>query len=431
MITGKLLTNNSLTIIFDNCNQKQVLQDHPRWEDILEAYYNNDDKQLEELISVDYVQSYSNDDFIIQDGELYYNGTLVSGVDAQRYIEFLTNKHPYKPLERFMRKKLNNVSKRSIDELYNFLENKNIPINNEGNIIAYKGVDNDYYSIYSGREKLIQGRRDNRGRIYNGIGEVVEMERKDVDDNCNRGCSAGLHAGNLDYAISWGKRVVLVEIDPADVVSIPNDAKYSKLRCNKYKVIGEYSRPLPNSYYNDSNDIMEDAKDTIESDDDWNNADDVEYYEDDGEELIQQDNEKLERMFKDYINMFTSLCDNDVNLVEFLHMPFDIAKVYNHKIIDQWKKVLNRLGIGKKDIKKSMKLWCGMVIIEQRFIKDYANMYQDVRECQPLLDEFWDLGVQTIKEHVKRHRKRWYRNGDIIISSPITQSFISGYLSGK
>ena len=74
------------------------------------------------------------------------------------------------------------------------------------------------------------------------------MERSSVDDDFRNGCSKGLHAGSLEYAKGWGKRVLLIEIDPADVVSVPEDCDCQKLRCCKYKVIGECTGPMPSTY---------------------------------------------------------------------------------------------------------------------------------------------------------------------------------------
>jgi hypothetical protein len=42
---------------------------------------------------------------------------------------------------------------------------------------------------------------------------------------------------------------VLVEIDPADVVSIPTDCNFQKLRTCRYKVVAEYERPLSEQVY--------------------------------------------------------------------------------------------------------------------------------------------------------------------------------------
>jgi hypothetical protein len=51
----------------------------------------------------------------------------------------------------------------------------------------------------------------------------------------------------LEYAKSFGgvgSRLLIVEINPADVVSVPLDSSCQKLRTAKYKVVSEFVRPL-------------------------------------------------------------------------------------------------------------------------------------------------------------------------------------------
>jgi hypothetical protein len=76
----------------------------------------------------------------------------------------------------------------------------------------------------------------------NSPGTVVEMERNQVDDNKDQTCSTGLHFCGLSYLDHFGgsdSRVVIVKIDPADVVSIPSDYNGAKGRACRYEVIGE------------------------------------------------------------------------------------------------------------------------------------------------------------------------------------------------
>jgi len=78
------------------------------------------------------------------------------------------------------------------------------------------------------------------------------MARNKVDDDKNIGCSYGFHAGTLEYATGFAcsnDKLVLVEIDPADVVSIPTDCNFQKLRTCRYKVVAEYERPLEEQVY--------------------------------------------------------------------------------------------------------------------------------------------------------------------------------------
>ena len=66
------------------------------------------------------------------------------------------------------------------------------------------------------------------------------MERNEVDDNRDRTCSTGLHFCSQDYLDHFGgQRIMIVKINPADVVSIPSDYNDSKGRATGYEVVGE------------------------------------------------------------------------------------------------------------------------------------------------------------------------------------------------
>jgi hypothetical protein len=145
---------------------------------------------------------------------------------------------PVEPLVNFLKNLLANPSKRSIEELYKFLEHKNMPITDDGCFLGYKGVRDDYMDVHS-------------GRFDNHPGKVHEMPRSKVDDDFRRGCSYGFHVGSLEYATGWGPRTVIVKVNPKDVVSVPEDCNWQKLRTAKYEVIDNYNGPLPQNYTKD------------------------------------------------------------------------------------------------------------------------------------------------------------------------------------
>ena len=72
------------------------------------------------------------------------------------------------------------------------------------------------------------------------------MPRNYVCDDANIGCSDGFHAGSLDYARHYGNggHLMVVEIDPRDVVSVPLDCDQQKLRTCKYKVVSHFEKKL-------------------------------------------------------------------------------------------------------------------------------------------------------------------------------------------
>ena len=86
------------------------------------------------------------------------------------------------------------------------------------------------------------------------------MNRADVDDDSQNTCSRGLHAcassylGNF-YSNSPDARVVVVKVDPKDVVSVPYDYNFSKMRVCRYEVLAdvtpqEIEKISKSSYYN-------------------------------------------------------------------------------------------------------------------------------------------------------------------------------------
>jgi hypothetical protein len=74
----------------------------------------------------------------------------------------------------------------------------------------------------------------------NSVGQIVEMERHEVNDNKDQTCSTGLHFCGMSYLSNFGgERTVIVKVNPADVVSIPSDYNDAKGRACRYEVIGE------------------------------------------------------------------------------------------------------------------------------------------------------------------------------------------------
>jgi hypothetical protein len=142
-------------------------------------------------------------------------------------IEMLREGFPIEPMVHFMENLYANPSHRAVTELYSFLEKGQLPITPDGHFLAYKKVRADYKDCHS-------------GTMDNSIGQVVEMERHEVDDNKDRTCSSGLHFCSKDYLNHFGgERVVIVKINPRDVVSIPSDYNDTKGRACRYEVVGE------------------------------------------------------------------------------------------------------------------------------------------------------------------------------------------------
>lgn len=166
----------------------------------------------------------------IVNGEVFVGDRKVYNSVTKRLIKMLQQGFDIQPLSNFLKRLLKNPSRTAIEELYPFMEKADVTIDEEGFIIAYKKVKDDYFDIYS-------------GTVNYNIGNIVEMPRNEVDDNRSNLCSDGLHFCSFSYlshfGSSYGNRVLIVKVDPADVVSIPSDYNDAKARTCRMEVIGE------------------------------------------------------------------------------------------------------------------------------------------------------------------------------------------------
>jgi len=269
----------NLTVII-NGKPLQWNNTHPSFPQAIEAYKNEDWDRLESLADIEK----SIEDFFYEEGNIrvskgviYYKDSPIHNYCVDKILNFMRKGYPFKPLVRFLDKLMSNPSRRAVNELYKFLEHKFMPITKSGNFRAYKGVRDDYTDWHT-------------GKFSNKVGETLEMARNEVCDDANVGCSYGFHAGSYEYASGYGDRghLMMVEINPADVVSVPNDCECQKLRTTKYVVTDHCEQKEQREYIDDSDDYDDD--DDYESDDDiFEESEDTDW--DEGYEQGQKDKE--------------------------------------------------------------------------------------------------------------------------------------------
>jgi hypothetical protein len=147
------------------------------------------------------------------------------------------------PIVNFITRLQANPSANSVAELYTFLGYKSLPTTPEGLCLGYKGVQDDYWSSTGNADTIVvQGKTNERHQILNEVGSTIEVARRCVDDNRDNHCSFGLHVGSYDYANNWAGesgKLLVVEFDPADAVSVPTDCDFQKLRVSKYRVVSD------------------------------------------------------------------------------------------------------------------------------------------------------------------------------------------------
>jgi hypothetical protein len=163
--------------------------------------------------------------------ELYYQGNVVRGILGRRILEMIKMGHDCRPLELFLENLLQNPSSRAVEELYGFMEVSQLPITDDGHFLAYKSVRQDFTDHHT-------------GKMDNSVGTTVSMQRNLVDEDKDRTCSYGLHFAAHEYAKGFGSggRMVILKINPKDVVAIPSDYKNMKGRACSYEILEEVAR---------------------------------------------------------------------------------------------------------------------------------------------------------------------------------------------
>jgi hypothetical protein len=145
----------------------------------------------------------------------------------------------------FLENLMQNPSNNSLEQLYLFLEKNHLPITDDGHFLAYKVVKDNYMDKYS-------------GKFDNSVGQTIKCERNEVCDDPTQACSNGFHCGGFSYSgpdgsyFSPGDKIVIVKVNPKNVVSVPHDYNRGKCRVCEYTVIGEYSVYLSKNVYTNS-----------------------------------------------------------------------------------------------------------------------------------------------------------------------------------
>ena len=243
-----ILTGESITLMIDSAPVTVTISD-PYWEEIISAVRNRDwDTAVKLANKPAVVKDFGKGHLEIKNDAVYYKGTQIHNYVVGRIFDFINEGLDVEPLVNFMNKLMENPSKHCVDELLEFLEHGNMPVDADGDFYAYKAVTSDWMDKHS-------------QSIRNMVGDVVSVTRNQVDDNSDHACSMGLHAGSLQYVKGFGDtsdRLILVKINPKDVVSVPKHDT-SKLRCCRYTVVGVYTGILPDTIYDcDEDDIIPD-----------------------------------------------------------------------------------------------------------------------------------------------------------------------------
>jgi hypothetical protein len=232
--------NNVAYIISNSGNINMVLDgtayaigsDHVNYKAIANALKEGKHEDVLDLIDIPAAISVASAGVVeVVDGEVLYHGEALHNCMTDRILNLMREELPFQFMVTFLDNLMQNPSHRAVQELYGFLEAGNLPITEDGHFLAYKRVRDNFTDLHS-------------GKFDNSIGSKPSMPRNEVDEDKDRTCSSGLHFCSLDYLPHFGSyggnKIVIVKINPKDVVAIPSDYNNAKGRCSGYEVIGEH-----------------------------------------------------------------------------------------------------------------------------------------------------------------------------------------------
>lgn len=226
----------STIILFDkDLTPHLVTEEHPNYLRIVAGLAENEDvTEWLDPMAAQVFLGLSGKVSVVGD-KLFYDGQEVHNGLTDTILRYRREGREVFNLVRFMERLVQNPDPDSVEQLFTWTQAKDLVIDSDGFIIAYKGVTADQLSVHSGTA-FVDG-VEHTGQIPNVEGTVISMPRDKVNSNPNQGCSYGLHVGNWSYASRFGEVTLEVRVDPADVVSVPSDCSYQKMRTCRYEVI--------------------------------------------------------------------------------------------------------------------------------------------------------------------------------------------------
>lgn len=223
-----VLCGDTLTVVFNNGESHTIRKDHTNFNSVLQAIRDESWDLIPDLMSPKAaVKSFSHGHFEVVDGEVRIDGEAVPELLQNKILEYMENGLPYEPIVNFWVNLNENPSFRAVTQLYGFLLKYNHALTEDGCFIAYKKV----------RENFTDCRT---GTISNEVGMLVSIPRNKVDENPEVTCSHGLHVACYEYANTFyggGGYLLMVKVNPKDVVAIPVDCNEGKIRVCEYEVL--------------------------------------------------------------------------------------------------------------------------------------------------------------------------------------------------
>lgn len=189
----------------------------------------------------------------VANGEVLFDGDPCQpGLSAQ-ILRFMDEDEDFEPLVKFMENVMTNPQDESREQLWTWLNGHDFTINENGEVIIYKGVYGDgsggYRSGWAG-SAMVNDVQHNNVHIPYAVGDVVTMPRSEVMHDPHAACHRGLHVGTFNYAKYYASGAMLrCIVNPRDVVSVPYDAQGEKIRVCRFVIDSIIDSPETSALY--------------------------------------------------------------------------------------------------------------------------------------------------------------------------------------
>lgn len=192
------------------------------------------DEVLAEAVAMDNNDLVDHDQTVVAVVKTSNGDKIIPGAQAlkEQFTHANKNKNPagVANLMKRMAEMVGTERGHSVEDLLRFLEGGDLPVADDGSIIAYKVLnkkaDGTMVDCHS-------------GKVKQRVGSLVIVDESLVDKNRKNECSNGLHIARRGYIrsfVSSGNVCVLCKIRPEDVITVPHgDAR--KVRVCAYQIL--------------------------------------------------------------------------------------------------------------------------------------------------------------------------------------------------
>lgn len=235
IVNSYLIQGDNLIVVCSGKTHILNKNTSPNFNDVLEAIKIGDWATVETKVNIgNAIKEFSEGNIVCEGGVIKYCGRPIDEAISKYVFSLMEHGLPYQPLLKFIENLYENPSNRSVSQLFTFLQKNDMPITEDGCFVAYKGVEADYMSQYCDEVT--------KEKVRYMVGDKPSMPRNLISDDPTMLCHRGLHACSLNYIINnWRcDHIMLVKINPKDVVCIPNDCDHTKMRVCHMEVIGEH-----------------------------------------------------------------------------------------------------------------------------------------------------------------------------------------------